>query len=187
MSYTYRRNGTPEQQTERHKQKLVQGILLFRKAIAGISGKITALGSQTDQEIARAIWDGVDVGTVASAAGITHAKARSIGLSFEDLPNSGASSTTLVRTLWAFTQQAQRLNAEQEESRQQQERLIVTALETRLLDAPWVVTVSGLTVEQVNILARHTRQYRTTPQHTAPTHLNAPRPSHQNLGDEKKQ
>lgn len=49
-----------------------------------------------------------------------------------------------------------------------QEQLIILAPE--LLDASWVTAVSGLAIHQVNNLARHTRQLRTTPQQTpAPT------------------
>lgn len=187
MSYTYRSKGTPEQHAERHKQNMNRGILAYGKAIAGIAARITALGSQMDQEIAQAIWDDVDVGTVASAAGITYAKARSIGLAFEDLPGSGTTAASHVKTLRALTQQAGWLHAEQQELRRRQEQLIVTARETGLLDAPWPATVSGLTIEQVNILSRHPPAQNHLTTDTSPTHLNALRPSQQNLGDEKKQ
>ncbi|TLM82480.1 hypothetical protein [Pseudarthrobacter sp. NamE5] len=78
MSYTYRNKGTG-QQAEQQKQKLVFGILSHRRAITGIFARITTLDGQRDQEIAQAIWDDVDVPTVASTAGLTSATARSIG------------------------------------------------------------------------------------------------------------
>lgn len=127
MSYTYRSEGTADQRAEQRRRKLYRGILAYGRAMAGIAARITALGSQMDQKIAQAIWDDVDVGTVASAAGITYTKPRSIGLAFEYLPDSGSTAASHVKTLRALTQQAGWLHAEQQELRRRQDQLIVTA------------------------------------------------------------
>jgi hypothetical protein len=158
MSYTYRSKGSPEKRAERNRHKLSCGLLTYRKGIVSISARLSVLRSQTEREIAQAIWDNVAVRTVASAAGITAAKARSVGLAFEGLPHSGTTAKSHVQTLRALSQQTGRLKAEQEELRRQQEQLVVTALETGLLDGPWVAAVSGLTLEHVNVLAQQTRQ-----------------------------
>lgn len=153
MTYTYRSNGATEHGAERDRHKLNRGLLVYRKGIASISARISALGSRTEREIAHAIWDDVPLRTVASAAGITVTKARDGGLAFEDLPSSGTSAESHVHTLRSLAQEAARLEAEQGELRRQREQLVVTTLETGLLGAPWVAAVSGLSLDRVNVLA----------------------------------
>lgn len=156
VTRTHRSNGTTEQRAERDKQRLNRGFLTYRKAIADISARLATLRYQTEHEIAQAIWDGVAVRTVASAASITAATARSFGSASDGLPRSHTTAESHIRTLRVLTQQAGRLKAEQEQLRQQQEQIVVTALETGLLDPPWVAAVSGLSLERVNMLTLRT-------------------------------
>ncbi|MCO4272953.1 hypothetical protein NG701_00630 [Pseudarthrobacter sp. HLT3-5] len=158
MSYIYRSKGTTEQRAERDKQRLTRGLLTYRKAIAGRSARLTALRSRMEQEIAQAIWDDVAVRTVASAAGITVARARSVALAFEDLPHSGTAAESHVKTLRALAEHTGRLKAEQEELLRLQEPLVVTALESGIQNTPWIAAISGLTIDRVNILAQQTRR-----------------------------
>jgi hypothetical protein len=153
MSYTYRGKSSPFQQAEHRRQKLKLGILAYRKAATSISAKLVALRSQRDQEIAQAIWDGVAIQTVAVTAAMTAAEARTIGLSFENLQPGYSSAISRLETLRALTQQIRRLNAAQEELQRQQEQLILRALETTQLDARRLAAFSGLSIEQVNMLA----------------------------------
>lgn len=187
MSYTYRNKGTG-QQAEQQKQKLVFGILSHRRAIAGISARITTLDGQRDQEIAQAIWDDVDVPTVASAAGLTSAAARSIGLTRNDLPHSGTTAATHIESIQALTQQAERLRAKHAELQQQQKQLIVKALESGALDPPWVAAISGRSIDHINALARARAVQNHLKTDTGP---DTPKPAstkpRKNLGDEKKQ
>lgn len=154
MTYTYRSKGATEQRSEQDRTKLNRGLFNYRKGIVGISARISALRSRTEREIAQAIWDDVPVRTVASAAGTTVTKARDVGLAYEDLPRSDTTAESHVCTLRSLAQEADRLETEQGELRRQQEELVVTALETGLLGAPWVSAVSGLPLERVNVLAR---------------------------------
>lgn len=161
MSYTYRSKGTTGQRSELHKQKLNQALLTRRKVLTSISARLNALSEQIDREVAQAIWDDVAVRTVAAAAGITVSRARSLGLAFETL-RSDATAKAHIETLRDLTQQAATLRAEQEELRRQQEQLVVTALQTGLLDAPWLAALSGLTLERVNMLGQQTRRNAST-------------------------
>jgi hypothetical protein len=154
MSYTYRANGGLNQRAERHRQKLQLGILAYRKAAAALSCRMTALHNQRDQEIAQAIWDGVSVQSVATAAAMTPAKARSIGLAYEDLASGFSSVAARLETIRVLTEQVVRLDAEKEELRRQQEQLVLTALKTAQLEAPWLAALSGLSIERVNTLAQ---------------------------------
>lgn len=153
MTYTYRSKGATGQRAERDRQKLNRGLLIYRKGIASISARLSALRSQTEREIAQAIWDDVPVRTVASAVGITVTKARDVGLAFEDLPRSGTTAESHVHSLRSLAQEVRRLEAEQGQLRRQQEQLVVTTIETGLFGAPWVAAVSGLPLERVNVLA----------------------------------
>lgn len=154
MTYSYRGKGATQQRTERDKEKLDRGLLIHRKGMASISAKVRALGGRLERGIAQAIRDDVPLRTVASAAGVTVTKARSVALAFEHLPRSGTTAESHVNTLRALTQKADRLEAEQRKLRLQQEQLVVTTLESGLLGAPWVAAVSGLSLERVNVLAR---------------------------------
>jgi hypothetical protein len=162
MTYTYRSKSTPEQQSERDRQKLNRGLLLQRKDIADKSARIKALGGQLERAIAQAIWDEVPLRTAAAAAGVPVTSARSVGLAFEGLPHSSTTAKSHVQTLRATAQQSDRLKAERAELQRQQEQLVVAALETGLLETPLAAAVSGLTLERVNLLARQKRQNRTS-------------------------
>ncbi|MEN8582752.1 hypothetical protein ABFP37_08600 [Burkholderia sp. RS01] len=162
MSYTYRGKRSPDQQAEQRRQKLELGILAYCKAIGSISTRLSALRNQRDQEIAQAIWDGVAVQTVAAAAAMTAAEARSIGLACEDLGPGYCSAASRLETLSALTQQVARLHTAQKELLGQQEQLSLTALETTALDAPWLAAASGFSVERVNMLAQQKRRHAIT-------------------------
>jgi hypothetical protein len=153
VTYTYRSAGASQQQADHNRQKLSQGLLTYRRDITSLTARIKALRQQAENGVAQAIWDDVPLKTAAIAAGITVVKAASVRLEFEDLPHSGTSPESHVVSLRALNQQATSLEAERKKLRQQQEQLVVVALTTGLLDAPWVAKVSGLTLERVAALA----------------------------------
>jgi hypothetical protein len=134
MSYANRSQGTGEAEAEEHRQELDRGILSYRKSIATISVRLRALRNQADREVASA----------------------------DDTTSSGYSPESDVETLQTLTQRANCLEAEQAELRRQQEQLVVTALETGLLGAPWLAVISGLSLERVNVLALQAHQKGTT-------------------------
>lgn len=191
MTYTYRSKAGSEQRAVRDRQKLHQGLIIQGQGLARISSRLNSLRGELDSGIAQAIWDDVPVHVVACAAGVTPAKARSLALAWEELPHSGVTAKAHVQSLSAVSQQANKLEAARGELQKQQEQLIVRALETGLLDPAQLATASGLTLEQISILARPTR-------HNKPLARPAPGPENlapagltpnlmENLGDEKNQ
>lgn len=163
MTYTYRSKGASQQQVAKNQQKLSQGLLTYRRGIASLTAKIKTLRQQAESGVARAIWDEVPLQTAARAAGMTVVKAASLGLEFEDLPHSGTSPEFHLEALRALNQETTRLEAERQKFRQGQERLVVVALTTGQLDAPWIAAVSGLTLERVTALSEQTHQTKPKP------------------------
>lgn len=145
MTNIYRSKATLCQRTAQYKQNLSRGLLNCRKSKISITAKLNALRSQREREMGQAIRDDVPARTVASVTGVIVATTRVIGWQYADLSCSPTTAKSHLKTLRALTQQANRLYTEQIPIRREQERLVVTALRSGLLDPPWVAAVSGLT------------------------------------------
>lgn len=109
--------------------------------------------AELEYRIAQAIWDDVPMRAVASAAGVTVEKARTLGLAWEDLPETGITAESHIQSLHAVRQQTDRLLAERRNLVEQLEQFVVTTLERGLLGAATLAEASGLTVEHLTALA----------------------------------
>jgi hypothetical protein len=163
VTSTYPSDGASHQQADHNRRKLSHGLLTYRRDITCLTARIKALRQQAESGVAQAICDDVPLQTAASAAGITVVKAASVGLDLENRTHSGTSSESHVKALRTLNQQATSLEAQRKRLRQEQEQLVLGALTTGLLDAPWIAAISGLTLERVTALGQQEQQ---TSQHT---------------------
>lgn len=154
LGYVHRSSQRTGNRLEVDRRKLKGALVLNRDALSKMSGRIKALTIQRDQEIARAIWGGMSISTVASAVSESIPKVQSTGLAFEEVPPSGLTADAHIAILQARGRQLKNAVAEREEAERRREQLVTLADRLQILDLKQLATLTGLSPEDTAKICR---------------------------------